>query len=73
MPETVTYLVAKGRLREAKEVLQAAAKLNGIRLPAEYDLSPEDKKMLSAGVTDVLESPTEARRRSSARRSSAVG
>ena len=64
MPETVTYLVAKGRLREAKEVLQAAAKLNGIRLPAEYDLSPEDEKMLSAGVTDVSESPTEARRSS---------
>ena len=65
MPESVTYLIAKGRLREAKEILQAAAKLNGIRLPAEYDLSPEDEKMLSVGVTDVPEPPPQVRRRSS--------
>ena len=56
MPESVTYLVAKGRLREAKEILQAAAKLNGIRLPAEYDLTGEDEKLLGTGITDVPES-----------------
>ena len=56
MPESVTYLVAKGRLREAKEILQAAAKLNGIRLPTEYDLTPEDEKLLGTGMTEVPDS-----------------
>ena len=67
LPESIPYLVAKGRLREAKEILQAAAKMNNVQLPPEFDLSPEDEKLLNAGVTDIPEPAPAApgRRRSS--------
>ena len=65
LPESIPYLVARGRLREAKEVLNKAAKFNGITLPKEFQLSEEDEQLLGDAPAPRKDSGAMQRRRSS--------
>ena len=55
IPESIPWLVAKNRFKEAKEILKKAAKFNGIELPKEFQLSEEEEALLAQKViTDRL-------------------
>jgi len=47
MDESMPYLVANGRIREAKLVLAKAAKFNKVKLPKEFELTEEELDILN--------------------------
>ena len=54
IPESIPWLVAKNRFKEAKEILKKAAKFNGIELPIEFQLSGEDTTLLKDNKVYML-------------------
>ena len=47
MPESIPWLVAQGRIREAKQILASAARMNKVTLPKEFQLTEEDEQLLT--------------------------
>jgi len=59
VPESIPWLVAKRRVKEAKQILQKAAKFNGVELPAEFRLSEEEAALLQNGKKNDVKSNEE--------------
>ncbi len=49
--ESIPWLVAKGRIRQAKEILEKAANMNKVTLPDKYKLTEEEEKLLQIIVS----------------------
>ncbi len=49
--ESIPWLVAKGRIREAKQILERAARWNKVQLPEKYRLTIEEERMLKIIVS----------------------
>lgn len=59
IPESLVWLIAKGRTAEAEAILQRAARMNGRRLPANC-LHDDVAKQETAGDRDAAEGPVTA-------------
>ena len=44
--ESIPWLVAKGRIRDAKKILEKAARWNNVELPEKYRLTEEEEQLL---------------------------
>ena len=44
--ESIPWLVAKGRIRNAKKILEKAARWNNVELPEKYKLTEEEEQLL---------------------------
>ena len=49
LPESVRWLVVKGKYEEAREGFEEAAKMNKKEIPAEWLIIPENEKEREAG------------------------
>jgi len=49
LPESVRWLVVKGRYAEAREGFEEAARMNNKEIPAEWLILPENEKEKEAG------------------------
>ena len=55
LPETIPYLIANRKFREAEDIIRSAAKMNGVEMPEVIFVTPEMAEMLAKEDEEKME------------------